>query len=116
MERPVRRRLVLAVTRTLRLAWDADQKTFVFVGLLTIAPAVVAPIVVEIGRKVVDLVAGGQQPGSHAEMLRLVIYVGILTTAQRAATAMVVTRQELFARRVYLEAERRFLHKAAAAD
>ena len=112
-----RKRLGLTISRTLRLAWQADHRTFVAVLALSLAPAAIPPVMVEMGRRLVDLVAvAGDRTVERREILPIVIAVGVLATVQRVVQALTATRQELFHRRVYLEAERRFLQQAATAD
>ncbi len=112
-----RRRLAVTISRTLRLAWQADHRTFVAVLALSLAPAAIPPVMVEMGRRLVDLVAvANTRTVATGEVLPIVIAVGVLATFQRLVQALTATRQELFHRRVYLEAERRFLEQAATAD
>jgi ABC-type multidrug transport system fused ATPase/permease subunit len=109
--------ILRAIGRTLQMAWSADPRTFVSVLALSIAPAAIPPVMVLLGRRMVDLVAVAEvRRVAHHEMVPLVVALGILAATQRVTQAFVSTRQELFMRRVYLEAERRFLAKAATAD
>ena len=119
--RPPRRRqrgeLRLTIVRTLRLAWQADHRTFVSVILLTMAPAAIPPVMVELSKRLVDLIAlSSLQVVERDRILPIVIALGVLAAVQRVVGSLEGTRQELFGRRVYLEAERRFLHQAATVD
>ena len=117
---PRRRRrgeLRLTVGRTLRLAWQADPRTFAIVVLLTMAPAAIPPVMVELSKRLVDLIARAQlRPVGGDDIVPFIVALGILSAVQRVVGSLEGTRQELFGRRVYLEAERRFLHQAATVD
>jgi ATP-binding cassette subfamily B protein len=117
---PRRRRkgeLRTTIARTLRLAWQADQRMFVGVILLTMAPAAIPPVMVELSKRLVDLIAVSRlRPVAGDDILPLILALGALSAVQRVVGSLEGTRQELFGRRVYLEAERRFLHQAATVD
>jgi ATP-binding cassette, subfamily B, bacterial len=116
-KRKRRKDIARTIGRTLQLAWSADRRTFVMVLCLSLAPAAIPPVMVILGRKMVDLVSlSALHPVTRGQMLPVVIALGVLATLQRAAGAYFSTRQELFGRRVFLEAQRRFLQKAATAD
>ena len=105
----------LTIARTLRLAWQADQRTFVVVFLLTMAPAAIPPVMVELSKRLVDLIAlSSLEPVTNSRVLPLVVALGVLAAIQRVVGSLFGTRQELFGRRVYLEAERRFLRQPRA--
>lgn len=99
---------------TVRLAWQAEPRTFVAMVCLSLLPAAIPPIMVVLGKRLVDLVSRGSDPAN--ELLPLVLGLGALAAAQRVTGTLIGTRQELFGRRVYLEAERRFLRHAATVD
>jgi ATP-binding cassette, subfamily B, bacterial len=114
-----RRRAALrrTISQTLRLAWQADPRTFVLVVILSIGPAIVPPIMVELSKRLVDLIAAAQvRVVETDELVPFVIALGLLSAVQRVVGSLQGTRQELFGRRVYLEAERRFLRQAATVD
>ena len=112
-----RKQIGRTIQRTLRMAWDADRRTFVWVTVLSLAPAAIPPVLVDLGRRLVDFVSlAATRPVASREIVPIVLAVGVLATLQRIVTALTSTRQELFHRRVYLEAERRFLAQAARAD
>ena len=117
---PRRRRkgeLRLTVVRTLRLAWQADPRMFAGVIALTMAPAAIPPVMVELSKRLVDLIAVAQLRSVDGDdILPFIVALGVLSAVQRAVGSLEGTRQELFGRRVYLEAERRFLHQAATVD
>jgi ATP-binding cassette subfamily B protein len=116
-ERRKRGQLRQTIGRTLRLAWQADHRTFVFVILLTVVPAAVPPVMVELSKRLVDLIAAAQlRRVDGDDVLVLVLVLGVLSALQRVAGSLMGTRQELFGRRVYLEALRRFLRQAATVD
>ena len=107
----------MTIARTLRLAWQADPRAFVLAVLLSVVPAAVPPVLVELGKRLVDLIADARlRPVTSRELVPAVIGLGLLSAFQRAAGSLNGTRQELFGRRVYLEAERRFLRQAATVD
>ncbi|HVE94907.1 MAG TPA: ABC transporter ATP-binding protein [Acidimicrobiales bacterium] len=84
---------------------------------LSLLPAAVPPLMVELGRRLVDRVAlSATVPTTGRSLLPLIVGLGSLAAFQRIAGAYIGTRQELFTRRVYLEAERRFLGHAATVD
>lgn len=105
------------MARTLRLAWQAEPRTFVFVLALSLIPACIPPVMVQLSKSLIDLIAQAQlRPVQADDVLPYVVVLGALTAVQRVVGMLEVTRQELFGRRVYLEAERRFLAQAAAVD
>jgi len=111
------RHLGRTIARTLRLAWQSDRRAFGVVVALSLLPAAVPPLMVELGRRLVDLVARASVvPTTGRSALPLILGLAALTAFQRIAGAYIDTRQELFTRRVYLEAERRFLGQAATVD
>src|SRR5579884_618619 len=119
MGAPKRRRSRLA--RTVRLtslmAWSADPGSFCLMIGLALVPAAIPPVVVVMGKHLVDLVAEAHFRGTSASALvPTVVALGVLTALQRGLNSILASRQELFARRVYLEAERRFLAQAATVD
>ena len=102
------------IALTVRLAWQAEPRTFVAMIALSLLPATIPPIMVVLGKRLVDLVSRGADPNN--ELLPLVFALGIFAAIQRVTGTLIGTRQELFGRRVYLEAERRFLRHAATVD
>lgn len=99
------------------LAWRADPWSFALMVLLDVIPAAIAPVVVELGKHLVDLVADARLRAlSASALLPTVVTLGLLTALQRGLSTILASRQELFTRRVYLEAERRFLAQAASVD
>ena len=118
---PRRRRrgeLRLTVVRTLRLAWQADHRTFVTVILLTMAPAAIPPVMVELSKRLVDLIAASslQVVDARPTSSRSSSPSDCCPPCSGWSARSQGRRQELFGRRVYLEAERRFLHQAATVD
>ena len=105
------------IARTLRLAWQASPRTFLSIIALAIAPAVVPPIMVILSKRLVDLLAAAQLTTvTFDQVVPYIVALGILSTIQRAVGSLQGTHQELFGRRVYIEAERRFLAQAATVD
>jgi ATP-binding cassette subfamily B protein len=112
-----RRKLGTTIRRTLEMAWQADPRTLVFVVLLSVVPAVIPPLMVLLAKRLVDLIAAAQlRPVTGRDLMPTVVALGVLAAGQRVAGSFNGTRQELFGRRVYLEAERRFLRQAATVD
>ena len=110
-------RLARTVRRTVALAWAADPVAFCLMAGLAVVPAAIAPVVVILGKHLVDLVAEARlRATTTSALLPTVVALGVLTALQRGLNTILSTRQELFTRRVYLEAERRFLAQAAAVD
>jgi ATP-binding cassette subfamily B protein len=105
------------IARTLRLAWQASPRTFLSIIALAIAPAAVPPVMVVLSKKLVDLIAASRLTTvTFHQLVPYIAALGILSTIQRAVGSLQGTHQELFGRRVYLEAERRFLAQAATVD
>ena len=105
------------IARTLRLAWQASPRTFMKIIALAIAPAVVPPIMVVLSQRLVDLIAASRLTTvDFDDVLPYIVVLGVLSMVQRAVGSLQGTHQELFGRRVYLEAERRFLAQAATVD
>ena len=119
MGAPKRRRSRLArtVRLTILMAWSADPGSFCLMIGLALVPAAIPPVVVVMGKHLVDLVAEAHFRGTSASALvPTVVALGVLTALQRGLNSILASRQELFARRVYLEAERGFLAQAATVD
>jgi ATP-binding cassette subfamily B protein len=102
------------IALTVRLAWQSEPRTFVAMVALSVLPATIPPIMVLLAKRLVDLVSARADP-SH-RLLPLVVALGLFAATQRVTATLIGTRQELFGRRVYLEAERRFLRHAASVD
>src|SRR5579884_863812 len=119
MGAPKRRRSRLArtVRLTILMAWSADPGSFCLMIGLALVPAAIPPVVVVMGKHLVDLVAEAHfRATSASALVPTVVALGVLTALQRGLNSILASRQELFARRVYLEAERRFLAQAATVD
>ncbi len=110
---PVRRNLA----RGIALAWEASPMAFLgTVGVIT-ASALIPPVVVWLGKNLIDLiVAGIQDGGTFAPMLPTVIALGILTGLQRAVQVYGQNQQQLFGWRVEHHATRRYLRQASQVD
>lgn len=103
--------------RTLKLAWSADSRTFVTVCLLNLLPASIPPVMIMLGKEIVDLVSEAAiREVTSADYLPVVIALGVLAALQRGMGALQGTRQELFGVRMQMAAEARFLEKAAVVD
>src|SRR5688572_17022207 len=84
--------------RGVRLAWDASPGGFVWVAGLGLVTAILPPIVVWLGKHLVDLIAeGGLRFG---QLWPTVLALGILGGITRALTQVGNGEQWLFSRRV----------------
>src|SRR5688500_18640428 len=73
-KRKRRKDIARTIGRTLQLAWSADRRTFVMVLGLSLAPAAIPPIMVVLGRQMVDLVSlSAIRPVTRGQMLPIVI-------------------------------------------
>ena len=105
------------VAGAVRMAWEASPSGLLVAVALALIGAVIQPVLVLAGKWLVDTVALSETRAvGVSEVMPALVLLGVLATAQRIATAIQSTRQDLFARRVGLDAERRFLERAAAVD
>ena len=103
--------------RGVRLAWDASPGGFVWVAALGLVGAILPPIVVWLGKHLVDLIAFGASRGLRfGQLWPTVLALGILGGITRALTQVGNGEQWLFSRRVSYRAMQRFYEKAAGVD
>jgi len=117
-----RRQRLLDLLRTLadviRLSWEAAPSTLVTALVLAGFQAVVPPVMVWLGKVLVDLVVKGASGGtvSGADVAPTVVALGIGAAVLRVATTVAGHRQRLYATVVELHAERRILERLASLD
>src|SRR5688572_12415775 len=75
------RELGRTIALTARLAWQSEPRTFMLMIALAVLPAVVPPLMVELARRLVDLVSTGLDPDNR--LVWLVAGLGLLAAAQR---------------------------------
>src|SRR5262245_18002548 len=79
--------------------------------------AVIPPVVVWLGKHLIDLiVAGIQHHADFGDMVPTIAALGVLSGLQRAITVYSNNQQELFGWKVAQHATRRFLRQAAVVD
>lgn len=114
---PARGSLRTTLLLTLRLAWQADPRALGLVVALSLIPAAIPPVMVQLSKQLIDLIASASsRVVTDRDLMPYVVVLGLLTAVQRVVGSLTGTQQELFGRRVYLEAERRFLRQAATVD
>jgi ATP-binding cassette subfamily B protein len=114
---PVRGRVRENFVRGVRLAWAASPPAFLFVAAVGLVTALLPPIVVWLGKRLVDLIVTGAHGRLHFhDLWPTVLALGILAGVGRALTSVQSAEQELFSRRVANHAEERFYRKAAEVD
>ena len=98
------------LVRGVRLAWDASPRTFVRIVALGLVGASIPPMVVWLGKRLVDLIVGGTHGAQHsADLWPTVLALGILAGIGQALTQIQGAEQELFSLRVSYHARRRSL-------
>jgi ATP-binding cassette subfamily B protein len=116
-ERPRRIPVRHNLARGIRLAWEASPAAFVGAAAVVTVGALIPPVVVWLGKHLIDLiVAGIQGRGTFGDMTSTVVALGILTGLQRAVQIYGNNQQQLFAWRVENHATRRFLEQASQVD
>lgn len=105
------------LVRGVRLAWDASPRTFAGIAALGLVGASIPPMVVWLGKRLVDLIVDGSHGALHsADLWPTVLALGVLAGIGQALTQIQAGAQELFSLRVSYHARRRFLEKAARVD
>jgi ATP-binding cassette subfamily B protein len=109
--------LLRTLLAALRLVWSASPGGLLVAVLLALPQALAAPVLLVVTKQFVDAVAayGGQEVGVRP-FLPLVALLGLVTVAQAVAGHVKQQHDEVFADRVSLAAERRFLRTVAYAD
>lgn len=110
---PVRRNLARGIV----LAWEASPWAFLGTVAVVTASALIPPLVVWLGKHLIDLiVAGIQGRATFDDMVPTVAALGIFTGLQRAVQVYGQNQQQLFAWRVEHHALRRFLRQSSQVD
>lgn len=116
-EDPKKKRLWRNVIDAVKLAWAASPKSFLAIAAFTIVAAVIPPIVVELGRRLVDLVASSREVSiDRSVLLWTVAGLGAAAAGQRVLNNLQSNRQTVFAERVGLHAQARYLEVVSHAD
>jgi ATP-binding cassette subfamily B protein len=111
------RHLVGTLRAVLSLTWEASRRLLLGTVILSMLAALVPPVLVWLGKDLVDTVVAGQASGATtADVIPTVVALGVATAALRALAVIQSHRQTLFATVVELHSERRLLERAAQAD
>ncbi|HEU0029946.1 MAG TPA: ABC transporter ATP-binding protein [Kofleriaceae bacterium] len=111
--RAVRENLV----RGVRLAWDASPRSLIAMTVFATVTALLAPIVIWLGKQLVDqIVARAGQGGGIGDLMPTIVAFGLVGGADRALGIIRFYQQELYSRRVERHAMQRFVAKAATVD
>jgi ABC-type multidrug transport system fused ATPase/permease subunit len=103
--------------RGVKLAWDASPLAFLGITAIGFVAALIPPVVVWLGKRLVDLIVRGGHGALHfSDLWPTVLALGILAGIARALQGIQAAEQELFAEQVGNRAEQRFLEKAARVD
>jgi ATP-binding cassette subfamily B protein len=101
----------------LRLSWEASPREFVTLVVLAIVSAVLPPLMVWLGARLVDQVA---RAFTHhvplSSFAPLIVALGVVTALENALGSIRYQRQDLFTWKVELQATKRFLEQAADVD
>src|SRR5690348_12809925 len=108
--RRIRKNLGLGIS----LAWTASPHLLLRYTLLDIFNAIMPPVLVYLGARLVNVIAGARLHATRLQdILWLILALWITVIIQRSTSAYINYGRNLFIRRVELEAERRLLAKAA---
>jgi len=111
------RSVVATIRSVLRLTWEASPSLLVTTVVLSAFAAIIPPVAIWLGKRLVDLVVGGGTSGTNlGDVLPTVVALGIATAAVRALAPIQTHRQMLFSTVVELHAERCLLERMAEAD
>jgi ATP-binding cassette subfamily B protein len=114
---PKRARARTNFIRGVRLAWDAQPTAFTILCIVGMAAAIIPPIVVWLGRDLINDISHGIGGKLHfGDLWPTVLALGVLAGLSRAMQGIQSSEQELFSRRVNIHARRRFYEKAATVD
>lgn len=103
--------------RGVRLAWDSSPRIFAWIAALGLAGALIPPVVIWFGKRLVDLIAEGSGGRlDFADLWPTVLALGVLAGVARAITQIQSSEQELFGWIVGARARIRFFEKAAHVD
>ncbi len=99
------------------MAWEASPTAFIVLSLVGMLAALIPPVVVWLGRDLINLIVRGLGGRLHASALwPTVIALGVLAGLGRALQGIQGSEQELFSRRVNIHARQRFFETAAHVD
>ena len=105
------------LVRGIRLAWQADRRGFVAAAVVSFAAVLMTPLVIWLGKQLVDLIVLGMAGKATVEdLVPTIVGLGLLTGSERALAVYRNHQQDLFSRRVELFAMRQFLEKSATVD
>lgn len=112
------RQLPKTVAAVLRLSWEASPSTLLSAVAVAVVQAVIPPLTIWLGKRLVDSVVAGAGTGSSRlrDLAPTIAALGIAGAAMRVATSIASHRQRLYATTVELHAERRLLEHVAAMD
>src|ERR1700733_10682393 len=103
--------------RGVRLAWSASPRGFVGAASLAMGTALVSPVVIWLGKHLVDLVVEGRSSQlTVVDIMPTLVAFGVLGADDRALGNMQFHQQDVFARRVARPATKRFIANVAAVD
>lgn len=110
--------VVATLLSVLRLTWESSPRILGLTIVLSALSALVPPLIIWLGKHLVDQVVAGHRGGSVStgDVLPTVIALGVSAAVLRALSTLQANRQVLFATTVELHAERRLLDRIAAAD
>ena len=111
------RHLVGTIRTVLALTWEASPGLLLGTVALSMLAALVPPLLVWLGKDLVDTVVAGQASrATPGDVVPTVVALGVASAALRALAVIQSHRQTLFATVVELHTERRLLERAAQAD
>jgi ATP-binding cassette subfamily B protein len=103
--------------RGVRLAWDASPRGFIGAAAVAMGSALIAPVVIWLGKHLVDLIVEGRYGRLElVDVLPTIVAFGVLGAAERAVGNIRFHQQDVFARRVERQATKRFIATAATVD
>jgi ATP-binding cassette subfamily B protein len=111
------RRVRKNLQQAMVLAWTASPRLLVRFTVLGMVNAIMPPISVYLGARLVNVIAGAHEHATTFQaILPIIIGLWVTIVVQRALGAYIGYSRNLYVRRVELEAERRLLAKAATID
>ena len=101
----------------IRLAWQGDRRGFVTTAVVATITVLMTPVVIWLGKELVDLIVLGiRGQVVFEDAIPTIVLLGMLGGCERALSVYRNHQQDLFSRRVELHAMRRFLTKTANVD
>jgi ATP-binding cassette, subfamily B, bacterial len=106
------------IVRGIRMAWEASPTTFVAIAVSAAVTALIPTAVLALTRRLFDTVQHSVIDPSVTlgNAMPIVIGLGLLAGSQRMFTQFDGRRQTLFAERVTIDVQRRFLEQISRAD